>query len=121
MTSLNVVLLFSLLFLGLTSNNVAANQLSHDEKRDMITQAYTALKGVIDTLLQVHGVAEEGAARTDGDIEELEDSASRSEYQVNVMESEHQQMLAEMAKRSDVPAEEVDVSLSAVHVKDWQN
>ena len=113
MTSRSIFLSLSLLllYLCLNSNNFVSSTLTHDEKQDKVTEAYRALKGVVDTLLQVHGAAEEGEKSTENDINDLKDSASRSDYQVNVMDSEHQAMLAEAAKRADITPEEAAVSI----------
>ena len=81
---------------------VVSSSLTHDEKVDMITEAYTSLKFVVQSLIDVQTDIEEGAATTENDISTLDDSKTRSEYEVLVMKVDHQMMLAELAKRQEI-------------------
>ena len=72
----------------------------------MIAEAYMSLKSVVQSLLDVHTTIQSGDCDAEKDVSELTNTKTRSEYEVNVMKVEHQQMLAEAAKRSDVTPEE---------------
>lgn len=100
--------LLLLLLLGF----ISAQQLSHDEKVDLIAEAYTSLKQVVQTLLDVHTTIQEGALNTNGYIGDLTNSKTRAEYEVNVMHAEHQLLLAQAAKRSEeISPEEAEVRM----------
>jgi hypothetical protein len=92
------VLFFSVVFF---SFNVVSS-LTHDQKKDMISEAYMSLKNVVQSLLDVHTTIQNGEGDAEKDIAELKDSRTRTDYEVGVMEIEHKIMLAEAAKRSDV-------------------
>jgi hypothetical protein len=83
-------------------NAIVVSSLTHDEKVDMITEAYMSLKFVVQSLIDVQTDIEEGAATTENDISTLDDSKTRSEYEVTIMKVDHQMMLAELAKRQEV-------------------
>ncbi|CAB3987477.1 Hypothetical predicted protein [Paramuricea clavata] len=83
-------------------NAIVVSSLTHDQKVDMITEAYTSLKFVVQSLIDVQTEIHEGASTAEDDISTLDDSKTRSEYEVNVMKVDHQMMLAELAKRQEV-------------------
>ena len=87
------------------------SSMTHDEKVDIMTEAYTSLKGVVQSLLDAHTAMKDGASDAEKDLSSLEHSKSRSEYEVNVMDAEHQIMLAAAAKRTDVTPEEQTVGI----------
>ncbi|CAB3987478.1 Hypothetical predicted protein [Paramuricea clavata] len=83
-------------------NAVVVSSLTHDQKVDMITEAYTSLKFVVQSLIDVQTEIQGAAITAEDDILTLDDSKARSEYEVNVMKVDHQMMLAELAKRQEV-------------------
>ena len=103
------VLFISIVFLSFNAKNFVVSTLTHDQKKDMIAEAYMSLKSVAQSLLDVHTTIQSGDSDAEKDVSDLSDTKTRSEYEVNVMNVEHQQMLAEAAKRSDVSAEEAEV------------
>ena len=102
------VFFISIVCLSFNAKNFFVSTLTHDQKKDMIAEAYTSLKNVVQSLLDLDDAIQSGDSKAEKHISELQDTKARVEYQVNVMNVEHQLMLAEAAKRSDVSSQEAD-------------
>ena len=106
---------FALLVLFVSFNKNVS--LTHDQKVDIIKEAYESLTGLVRTLLQVHGAIVDGENNADGDLQNLTNSEARSTFEVEIMKADHQAMLAEAAKRSDISEEELKVGLKYIILK----
>lgn len=87
---------------SLTVPEYSLATLTHDQKKDIITEAYTSLKGLVQTLVDVHTTIQDDVENTTNNIDTLKNSESRSSYAVDVMDTENRQMIAEAARRGTV-------------------
>ena len=108
---LSFVLSIALFFISFNAKNFVVSSMTHDEKADIMREAYRSLKGVVQSLLDAHTTMKDGERDAEKDLSSLQNSKSRSEYEVNVMDAEHQIMLAAAAKRTDVTPEEQTVGI----------
>ncbi|XP_028405206.1 uncharacterized protein LOC114527699 [Dendronephthya gigantea] len=79
-----------------------ATVLTHDQKEDLVAEAYTSLKGLVQTLVEVHTTIQEDVENTTNNLNTLKDSETRSSYAVDVMDTENRRMIAEIARRGTI-------------------